>query len=225
MSSALPEAYYALLMRGPFLGLVDPWVEEDGFFHQIHAGMITNLARQLSLPLARLGYSISREPSLQVLENRRPDVVMTTSPVMPEVRDRINYAAAAVAVMVEPGIAIEMEALELDAIFIRRNNDHTLITVIEIISPRNKTSLPEMEAYQERRKRLLIGQDINVVEVDITRSSNRLLEHWLTREYPYHTAIFIPNNLTRVLVTAFGEPLKKFALPLRDEVLPVDLQL
>ncbi|MBC7871154.1 MAG: DUF4058 family protein [Chitinophagaceae bacterium] len=216
--------YLQYLMKGPFPSNVDPWAEDAAYFHQIHNGMISNLARQLGLPLARIGYSISKEPSLQIAGYRKPDVVIESEQTTLRSPKVTTYTEAAAALQLEPGVTVDFKEPELDAIYIRRQENNQLITVIEIISPRNKTHRTEMLLYQEQRTRLFLEQDVNVVEMDVTRSVQRLFEHHLTVVHDYHTAIFIPGERPRLLVTDFPSMLKPLALPLWDEAIAVNVQ-
>jgi hypothetical protein len=99
-----------------------------------------------------------------------------------------------------------------------------LVTVIEIISPRNKTHRQDILRYKEQREHVFLKQMVNVVEIDATRSVKRLIVHELTRGYPYHTAIYLPGEMPRILENSFEDILKPFALPLGGEVLRVEPQ-
>ena len=111
---------------------------------------------------------------------------------------------------------------ELDAIFVKQIGG-TLVTVIEIISPSNKVKLDDIERYQARRE-LLIAQDVNVVEIDLTRSVKRLVADVALQGTQYHVIVHLPGQTGRWLGNSYGEPIKSVALPLRDEVLPMNTQ-
>lgn len=126
--------------------------------------------------------------------------------------------------MAEPGIMIEIDEPELRAIHIFTQGENRLITVVEIISPRNKDHPADVVAYQERRQHLFLDRGINVAEIDLTRSNKRLIDHPQIRQNAYHIVIFIPSEGIRVIGMTYGEMLKRFALPLQDDVIGVDLQ-
>jgi hypothetical protein len=211
-----------LLARGPFAGQIDPFAGAAYYFSQLHSGIIGGLLSQIWQPLLERGYIASKEASLQITEIRKPDIAVRVTAETTQSEKSLDYAAAAAAILAEPGISIELDEPELQAIFIRREN--RLVTVVEVISPRNKTYLPDMVKYQEGRSQLFLEQGVNVVEIDLTRSVKRLFEHGLTLKHPYHVAVFIVNEPPRIIPMNLGEPLKRCALPLVDDVVGMDLQ-
>lgn len=220
------QAYTLHYARGPFAGSVDPWAEDDFYFNQLHSGIIAKILGQIWEPLFNLGYVVSKEASLQIAEIHKPDIAVRQLDVQPDVEypRPLDYSSAAAAILAEPGVAIDSMEAEFQAIFIRALEDHRLVTVIEIISPSNKDTSAIVMRYRERRQDSLLSQGVNVVEVDLTRSVKRLLEHPLTAQHPYHIAIFIPDDRPRVVTVDLGEPVKRVAIPLRADVVGVDLQ-
>ncbi len=218
-------AYIQHLRRGAFAGHIDPFAEDARYFQQIHSGMIGALLNQMGDALLTAGYIGSKEVSLQIVAQREPDISIERIAVMPPIMTDLEYATAATAILAEPGLEIDLYAdePELDAIKIY-DNQRELVTVIEIVSPRNKTHQPDIRRYQQQRQQLFLAQNVNVVEIDITRSVKRLLEHPFTLRPPYHVAIFVPGQRVRVITQELGEPLKRCALPLRREVIPMELQ-
>jgi Protein of unknown function (DUF4058) len=216
------DAYVEHLAQGPFAGRIDPWAEDDYFFQQIHSGMIAEILKQINLPLAKLGYSISKEASLQIAEGRKPDVSITRSQQRTK-PSRVDYQTSATLKLLEPDLGVSFEEVELDAIYVR-DNEKTLVTIIEVVSPGNKTPADYVADYQERRRRLFLDQGVNVVEIDTTRSIKHLFDHTHTRRFAYHTAVFIPADAIYLYLGDFGEALKSIALPLRNEVLGIHLQ-
>jgi len=211
------RAYVELQQGSPFPKRIDPWAEEGQYFHQIHSGMITHLQDQLQDELNLRGYQVGKEASLQVIAHRKPDLYVqdTQERLLPP---RWDYGAKAEALQLEAGEAVVDEELELDALHIYAMDSSELVTVVEIISPRNKTHPEDMLRYKSQRDSLFLAQGVNVVEIDATRSIRRLLSHPLTEENPYHIAIYLPGQMPRVLVNQLDEPLKPFALPLRGEL-------
>ena len=210
--------YIEQLKAGPFVGRIDPWSENARYFHQMHGGIIEYILRQIQDPLLQMGYVASKELSLQIMGGREPDISVHRG------RTRLtdvawNYDAAATALQVEAGI--EVEQLDLDRIDILQA-DGTLVTVLEVISPGNKTRLNSVEEYIARRDDLVYLQGINVVEIDATRSYRRLIEHYYTSLYSYMTMIYMPANNPRIIGSHLNEQLKRFALPLRQAVVPVE---
>lgn len=219
-----PE-YIQLYQQGAFPGKMDPGVENARYFQQLHSGMINSLQDQLQDDLMARGYQAGKEASLQIYAGREPDLFIEriTSSDMPATT--WDYDSAAAAIALEPGTQVATSEQELEALHIQEIHTGKLITVIEIISPRSKTHLPEMALYQHQRSSLFLAHGVNVVEIDLTRSVKRLLLNSLTQQNAYHTAIFLPGEVPRTVIYDVLQPIKPFALPLRDEVLPVNVQM
>jgi hypothetical protein len=219
------DAAFAHLEQGPFPGLMDPWAENARYFQQLHSGMIGHLQVQLKRPLFDLGYIIGKETSLQIAEYRQPDLAIEPFSSATPLPLSWDYWAAATAIEAEPGLVTETALAEVDlqALFIHDLQTGSLVTLIEIISPRNKTHWADMLEYQAWRQRM-VRQGVNVVEIDLTRSVKRLLDNTLTHTTAYHTAIYLPQSPTRVVPMPYHESLPRVALPLRGEVVPMMLQ-
>lgn len=212
--------YVKLLTEGAFPGRIDPWAEDGYYFQQIHSGMIAQIIEQIQIPLLDLGYVPIKEASLQILQGGKPDVsiMRVQRGVPPHVWD---YQHAAAEIVAEPVERFEGDFPELEAIFIADFDSDELVTVIEVISPSNKKVSGDMSFYQLRRLQML-ARRVNIVEIDATRSINRLVRNLTTEAYPYHIAIHIPDDSVYLMSSAFDQPLKRFALPLREQVIPVD---
>lgn len=215
------QAEIAHLERGPFPGRIDPWAEAARYFRSIHSEMISALLAMTRKPLLDLGYVAGRETSLQIAEGREPDVHIRREQPL-ERLTRWNYELAAAEVLAEPGVAIE-DAAEFEALHIRDIHTGELVTVLEIVSPGNKTRDHEMTAYRERRSRLLLEQGVNVVEIDATRSVKRLTNNSETMAFPYHVAVFLPDEAVRIIGIRSDAPLSRLAVPLRGMVIPAEL--
>lgn len=210
--------------QGAFPNRMDPWAEAGHYFQQIHSGMIYQLQAQLQGRLNALDYQAGKEASLQIFANRKPDIYVQDNQQPQRKSTEWDYVAVADELEVEAGVTIFDETPELEALHIRNITSGELVTVIEIISPRNKTHPQEIILYKEQRTQIFLAQGVNVVEIDATRSVTRLLNNSLVHSHPYHIAIYLPDELPRVLVSEFDKPLKPFALPLRGEAIRTDPQ-
>lgn len=224
MRGRFSKPYIELLKRGAFPGQIDPWAEIGRYFQQIHAEIIGYLLLHLQDPLLELGYTAGRENSLTITERSEPDFYVERRLETPRGSGfRRDYAAAAAEISAEPGIDIDWQAEAQEALFITAVETQRLVTVVEVVSPCNKTKPRLIEAYQERRSRLLT-EGVNIVEIDLTRSYSRLLENRFVATYLYHVAIYLPGRVPRLVGMDYGESLKRIALPLDEEVLPIELQ-
>jgi hypothetical protein len=145
------NAYVQLLSKGAFSGQIDPWAEAPHYFQQIHAGMIGNIAAEIQTPLMKMGYYVGREASLQIAENREPDIFIQRAMNAPRTKPKWDYELAAAEVLADAGSPIESE-ITLDALHIYQQ-DGTLVTVVEIISPGNEVSTEGIADYRQRRER------------------------------------------------------------------------
>lgn len=216
------QAFIDHMTAGPFPNRPDPWGEAGRFFHQLHGEIISHMLGQLRAPLLHMGYIAGRETSLQIAENRQPDLYIQRPTPPTEPAPPWSYAQAAQSIHAEPGVMLEAPAPELDALHIKDADSGRLVTVIEVISPRNKNDGVLIRDYQERRARLL-RREVNVVEVDLTRSVKRLVADPLADTAPYHVAAHLYDQPPRLIGMALDAPLKRFAVPLRAAVTPIDL--
>lgn len=210
--------------QGPFPGQVDPWAEATRYFQSIHSSMIEHIIGQIRDPLLAMGYVVGKETSSQITAGREPDIFVQQANKDLSRLPEWDYALAAAEVLAEPGILVQDES-ELESIRISDLETGQLVTVVEIISPGNKTRDTEIINYQARRTRLVREKGVHVVEIDLTRSVKRLLMNSLTQSYAYHVAIFIVGEQARVVGMGVLSPLVRIALPLRGEVAPIALQM
>lgn len=210
------QEYIDIMEVGPFPGRIDPWVEDPHYFEQIHSGMIHQLLSQTRRELFSRGYFAAIETSMQI-ETRpeEPDLFVRQKVVTDY--QTWDYVGAAEALQVEAGVEAWREE-KIKAIFIK-DSENNLVTVVEVISPGNKTSSIAMK-YREYRADLL-QQGVNFVEIDLTRSIKRMVENQWTTQYPFHIAVYLPQSHPRIIGMEFDQPLKAFALPLRGEVITV----
>ena len=218
------DEYIQHLTQGAFPNQIDPFAEAGRFFQQLHSEMISHLLGQIQKPLLAMGYIAGREASLQIAENRQPDMfIRQQHEQVTDSEGTWSYAQAASSVLAEPGLMLEGNEPELDALHIKAWDTGQLVTVVEVVSPRNKTEPAAIQDYQERRTRLL-QREVNVVEIDLTRSVKRLVHDALVETYPYDVAILLCDQSARLIGIDFGEALKRCAIPLRGEVVAVELQ-
>src|SRR5262249_27231736 len=94
--------------------------------------------------------------------------------------------------------------------------DHRLVTCIEVLSPSNKARGSEGRAlYLKKRQGLLLGE-ANLVEFDLLRGGQRMpmLDPWPPS--PYTILVSRPRTVRRCLVwpASFREPLPPVLIPL-----------
>ncbi|MBI1279193.1 MAG: DUF4058 family protein [Anaerolineaceae bacterium] len=220
------STYRETYKQGPFPHRIDPWGEAPRYFQQIHSGIINDILNQIQDTIFDMGYLAGKETSLLITDQGKPDVFVRSRQTTDITKSNWNYSQAASTVMAEPGLELSGDVFpEPDAIHITHRSTGELVTIVEIISPRNKDRSGDMWDYIERRNRLIYGKGVNVVELDLTRSVKRLTQDILAETYAYHIAIYLFDEKPRFIGMDYGEALKRFALPLRHEVVGVDTQL
>lgn len=208
---------------GPFAGRTDPFAETGRYFQSIHSGMIEQFIIQMQDELLDKRYLVGKETSLQIAEGRQPDVFIERHIPSTDNINTWDYVALAEAIEAEAGVAVD-EDNDIQALHIHSRQTGDLVTIIEIISPRNKTEPDLVAQYRERRERLIVEKGVNVVEIDLTRSNKRLLDTGLATNHAYHVAIFLPARSPRIIGMDVDYPLKRIAIPLRGEVIGLELQ-
>lgn len=163
-------------MPSPFPGM-DPFLESQGFWQDFHTSLIAYCRESLNSALpAHYAALIEERISLVDLSGRgeaayRPDVsiVQGTREPAPR-RDQGSIAT------LEP-VAVPLARRDLDEvperwIEIKRLPELALVTVIEILSPTNKTGLGRTEYLVKRQE--FLDQPVHLVEIDLLLGGRRL---------------------------------------------------
>lgn len=190
-----------LLKRGPFPNQVDPWVESGRYFRQIHADLSQSFLSQYHEALLAVGYIAGLDWTLQSGEhnNAHADIV-------PKLY-----------------LNIEVSVPDLKSIFIREMSSGNTVTIIEFISPYSKIDNTSIQAYSQEREHWINEKGTQFVEIDLTRSENRLNKSVVGNTHSYNVTVHVKTG-PRVIFIDYGKPLPQIALPLHNEVIPIDLQ-
>jgi hypothetical protein len=177
-------------MTYPFPGM-DPYLEHPALWESFHARLVVALANQLQ-PLLDPRYvaSVEQRVFVEGPQQRIPDVL---------IRQVTPADEAAVAVM-EPRSA-QVTVVEVDPLEVRETRieildtyrDLKIVTLIEVLSPSNKTPGPGRESYLAKQQETL-ASDVHLVEIDLLRRGQHTVAvpEWrmahLT-EYTYLTCV------------------------------------
>lgn len=156
-------------MTCPFPGM-DPYIEVMGLWEGFHALLIANCAQTLN-PSLPDGYVAQVETRVKTLaieypaENRAPDVLIAREPDAPAFLGSGSGSAVAT---IEP-ITVPLAAGEVEIrerwIEIKRLPELEVVTVIEFLSPTNKSGAGRDE-YLEKLA-ILLARPVHVVEIDL----------------------------------------------------------
>ncbi len=169
-------------MASSFPGM-DPYLEASDVWPDFHGVLATGISTELNHMLPEL-YSarLRMRPDLGVVPGegiplrivpdvvvvRRPSPASPRAPVLDRPRTEISEAVH-VTVHTDP---IRHHFVEIrDAV-----QNHKLITLIEIVSPSNKSAGPDHRAYEEKQREVL-RSDANLIELDLLRTGDRLLPY------------------------------------------------
>jgi hypothetical protein len=158
-------------MPSPFPG-VDPYLENPEYWSELHHRLITAIAIDLSLPL-RPKYQVAIEK--RTYFSTPEDTVLVGIPDASVYRGRTQKAStqqqsstaiSTVPIQVEVPMLEEVREAYLE---IRENITKKVITLIEVLSPKNKRSGEGRIAYEKKRQQIL-SSETNLVEIDFLRS-------------------------------------------------------
>ncbi len=218
-------------MRSPFPGM-DPYLEDPIFWSSFHSRFLVALADAIT-PHIIPKYYVEIEvrtyrdngeddlligiPDAVVLANKIPSVSQSSS------------TATATAVKVRPQQVRVPMALELKerSLQVRELGTDAVITVIELLSPKNKRAGKGREDYESKRLDILASAS-HLVEIDFLRAGKPMTMGGATGEMDYHILVSRSNLRPRADLYAFTlqEPIPDFLLPLQadDEDLLINLQ-
>jgi hypothetical protein len=220
-------------MPSPFPGM-DPYLEAH--WRDVHAGLIiyTRDALQSILPRslrARVEESVLLETPTGIgYHPLYPDVRVVEYPEKSGLETR-SEAGIAVA---EP-LLIEIEADPPTETFIEivdRESGNRVVTVIEFLSPSNKSPGPNREQYL-RKQREICASDTNLVEIDLNRFGTHTLAFPLEYLDPAHRTAYMTvirraarRGIAEIYPMPLSQPLPTVKIPLRpdDADAPLNLQ-
>ena len=170
-------------MPSPFPGM-DPYLENSGLWRDFHQRFITMLADAL-LPALPDDYDARSEEQIRLVEvppripqEYRPDIGVY-KPRAPKPHASTSTSGGAAVLERPPSAAVTVrtpafvERRETWIEIIRRS-DRELVTVIEVLSPTNKTGVG-LSDYRAKRLDLIYG-GVNLVEIDLLLTGQRPAE-------------------------------------------------
>jgi len=219
-------------MPSPFPGM-DPYLESRVLWPDVHQRLITYSADALQ-PLLRPRYHARIGERLYVIPSQRavyPDVAITRRRPFPMPVEGsgapVLTADAPVVVSVPPEEVREpfIEILDLA-------QGGQVVTVLEVLSPANKTPGEGYELYRRKQEDAL-ASETHLVEIDLLRQGVPTLAvpaHSLTPYRPWHYVVSVSRAGRReqfeVYLRTLRERLPRVAIPLRapDRDVVLDLQ-
>jgi uncharacterized protein DUF4058 len=226
-------------MPSPFPGM-DPYLEARSLWKRVHDMLIVMmleplqpllLPRYIAVLEGRLLLRPLDQPAAETsLKSRFPDVVVEKRLPAPPERGGGGVLVAAPPLEATQSVWVDEPELRTWHSFleIRSVEDRSVVTVIELLSPWNKSPGEGQHDYREKQRALLLS-DTNLVEIDLLRGGS-------------HTVAFRPGSLPpsdyrvcthriarrdgfEVIPFSVRDPLPRIAIPLRGEEPDVVLDL
>ncbi|MGD1909007.1 MAG: DUF4058 family protein [Leptolyngbyaceae cyanobacterium] len=218
-------------MPSPFPGM-DPYLEQPTFWSAFHSRLIVAIADALS-PKLRPRYYIEVETRIykdagELLVGIPDGVVLSRSQGSSADRGDAPAIETAVAAKSRPQqvtlpMPVEIKERYLE---VREAGTDAVITVIEVLSPKNKRQGSGRTAYGTKRQAILTSTS-HLIELDLLRGDDPLPMAGADSLGHYH--VLVSRSSRRPQADLYGfkvqEPLPVFPLPLKgsDEFIEVDL--
>ncbi len=210
-------------MNNPFPGM-NPYLEQSELWHQVHNRLIVAIADEITPQVV---------PQYHVAIEER--VYSSVSDMLVGITDvavsRRNDSSEGVAVMTQELVQPKKVSLPVPEetterfLEVRSTQSGELVSVIEILSPKNKRSKQGRETYENKRNKILASQT-NFIEIDLLRAGEPML---IIGASNTDYSILVSRGYQRPEADLYGFNLKEaipiFPVPLKGEQEPlVDLQ-
>jgi hypothetical protein len=207
-------------MLSPFPGM-NPYLERPELWAEVHNRLIVAIADVLG-PQLRPKYRVGLEKRVyQAIEPESllvgiPDVLVGTS-------QATTQAASSVAVappLVQPvTVMLPMpEEVREGYLEVREVGTGEVVTVIELLSPKNKRSGEGRRTYESKRQQVL-SSSTHLVEIDLLRGGEPMPILGPQIESPYRILVSRSNRRPQAALYPFDlrQPIPTFPLPLQPE--------
>lgn len=165
-------------MQSPFPGM-DPYLEAISLWPDVHHGLISEIQAVLNRRL-RPQYHVRVEERVYISDENDPgrkaiipDLKVIETGFPESTRPSIHETSTAVAgpLILTTLIEDEIHEARLEVIDSQR---HTVVTVIELLSPINKISGARGRASYEQKRREVMMSSSHLVEIDLLREGDHL---------------------------------------------------
>ncbi|WP_427160192.1 DUF4058 family protein [Aliinostoc sp. HNIBRCY26] len=208
-------------MPSPFPGM-NPYLENRELWPEVHSRLIIAIADEIA-PQLRPKYRVAVEKRVYQMTDENsvlvgiPDVVVSRSLTNPEPEKSIIAVASPPTKPVTVSVPIPEEVREA-YLEVREVGTGEVITVIEVLSPKNKRPGEGRKAYETKRQQIL-GSSTNLVEIDLLRSGETM--PILGVPIPSHYRILVSRSKSRPQAELYPfdlrEQIPSFVLPLRRD--------
>ena len=215
-------------MKSPFFGM-DPYLEHPNLWEQVHSNLINDIQLYLA-PMLRPKYRVSIEQmtyiSVQPPQKRagKPDVLVVQPPKQPIQSPRLTSPSATPTL--EPLVGnLPMADLTIHRYLTVKNSSQDVVTVIELLSPTNKSNAIGRQKYLDKRYKVLSSLT-NLVEIDLLRGG-RPMPMEIDQSSDYRIVISRPSQRPQADMYLFRirDIMPNIPIPLRSSDFDVNLPL
>jgi Protein of unknown function (DUF4058) len=206
-------------MHSPFLGM-NPYLENPALWSEIHSLLIAAIANSLN-PILRPQYRVAIEQ--RVYQTSATDSILVGIPdAAVQVSQKTTTETGNIAVATPPvtstTVTIPMpETIRESYLEVRDVTTREVVTVIEVLSPKNKRPGEGRKAYDKKRLQVL-GSSTHLVEIDLLHDGKPMLI--LQNDIPSNYRILVSRSEYRPKADLYAFNLQNsipaFSLPLRE---------
>lgn len=213
-------------MPSPFPGM-NPYLELPALWHEFHNRLIVAISDALT-PYLQPRYYVAVETRTYLDDDNPellvgiPDAIVLTASTTPVATTVIATQTRPKQIQLPMPVEVKERYLE-----VREVSTRQVITVIEVLSPKNKRKGEGRTTYEKKRQRVL-GSSSHLVEIDLLRENTPMPMIGVEGTSDYR--IVVSRVTTRPMADLYEfqlrEPIPSFSLPLKpdDPELAVDLQ-
>lgn len=211
---------------------MNPYLESP-YWAGVHHWLITELARYINTQLPSAYYAavevrVYETTDAEIIDSADGVVGIPDNVIIADRRYARSSTTAAVATLAEPVLVTVpmVEEVKEGYLEIREAEKHSVITAIELLSPKNKQSGKGRTQYEEKRQQLLTS-GTHLVEIDLIRKFRPMPFAGISAETDYRILVSRAQQRPQAALYAFNlrDPIPVFPLPLRSvsEEIPINL--
>lgn len=207
-------------MTSPFPGM-NPYLENPVFWTEVHNMLIAAIFNDLN-PQLRPKYKVAIEKRVYQTTDEDSlligvaDVAVQSGKKTP-LQEKTNVAVASPSIEAVTVDVTMPETVKETYLEVRDIVTQEVVTVIEILSPKNKRSVEGRTAYSKKRLQVL-GSYTNLVEIDLLRDGKPIQQAQNNLQSDYRILVSPASRRPKADLYAFNlqHPIPSFPLPLRE---------